>query len=146
MDAKEAERSAPNRSSALAGTETILLVEDEVALRRLMQRTLERYGYTVLNAQSVSDAMALAEEHKERIELLVSDVVMPGLSGPALAQRLVRLRPTMKVLYVSGFTRHAAVDGASVSSRTAFLAKPFTPHMLATSVRQALDSRTPEIS
>jgi CheY-like chemotaxis protein len=132
--------SAPDSSKSLSGTETVLLVEDEPGLRRLMQRTLQQYGYTVLNTNTVADAIACAERHKGRIDLLLSDVVMPGLSGPDLAQRIVRLRPTIKVLYVSGFTSHAALEAGSLSARACFLGKPFTPHVLAATVRQCLDS------
>ena len=125
----------------LSGTETILLAEDEPALRRLMQRTLQQCGYTVLNAQSAADAIAVSERHPGAIDLLLSDVVMPGLSGPDLAQRIVRLRPAIKVLYVSGFTSHALFQGGSVDPGTCFLGKPFTRQVLAAKVRECLDRK-----
>jgi PAS domain S-box-containing protein len=122
-----------------AGSETILLVEDEPGLRRLMHRTLEQYGYHVLSSENVPEVLKMAERHDGPIDLLVTDIVMPGLAGPDLAQRLIRLRPSMKVLYVSGFSNRAA--HAASSPRTCFLAKPFTPHVLATRVRECLDGR-----
>jgi len=126
------------RPNALSGTETILLVEDEGGLRRLMQRTLEQYGYAVLNAADVTEAVSIAEGRNGPIDLLLTDVVMPGLSGPDLAQRIVRLRPTIKLLYVSGFAN--LVSGGTVSRNAALLSKPFTPHALVTKVRECLDS------
>jgi PAS domain S-box-containing protein len=135
-------KSAP-RAVAESGTETILLVEDEPGLRRLMQRTLERLGYSVLMTNDVWHALDVAERYAGPIHLLLSDVVMPGLSGPDLAQRLVRVRPEVAVLYVSGFPHHAAGGSGSVGSRTCFLAKPFTPQLLAAKVRQCLDRHWP---
>jgi two-component system cell cycle sensor histidine kinase/response regulator CckA len=127
----------------LTGTETILLVEDEPGLRRLMQRTLQQYGYTVLNSLTPLDAIAVAATHPMPIDLLLSDVVMPGLCGPDLAQRIRRLRPAVKVLYVSGFAGHEVFDGGSVAAKGGLLAKPFTPHALATIVRECLDAAAP---
>ena len=127
----------------VSGTETILLVEDEPGLRRLMQRTLEGYGYTVLTARSIGHALEIAERHEHPIELLLSDVIMPEMNGPELAQRVIRLRKAIRVLYVSGFTNQAALDRAELSSRIGFLGKPFTPAVLATKVRESLDAQFP---
>jgi CheY-like chemotaxis protein len=124
---------------AAAGTETILLVEDEAGLRLLMKRALERYGYAVLVAEDVDHALALANAHPRPIDMLVSDVIMPGLNGPDLAQRIVRLRPGMRVLYVSGFSSLAASGVGSLSPNAALLSKPFTPQALAVRVRECLD-------
>ena len=131
--------------TALAGRETILLVEDEPALRRLMQRTLEQHGYTVLQTRNVADALDIAEHHQGSIELLLSDVIMPVMNGPDLAQRIVRLRPFIKVMYVSGFTNQALLDRGSVSPRTCFLGKPFTQKALASKLRECLDQQLPEV-
>jgi DNA-binding NtrC family response regulator len=120
----------------------ILVVEDEPRLRRLVQRALLTYGYTVLTAENVDHAVALAESHTGVIDLLLSDIIMPGLSGPDLAQRVVRLRPSIKVLYMSGFTSAGALGG-SISRRTCFLAKPFTTHLLAQKVRECLECTVP---
>jgi two-component system cell cycle sensor histidine kinase/response regulator CckA len=129
-------------SKGMGGTETILLVEDEPGLQRLMQRTLEQCGYTVLNPQNVHDAISIAQSHEGSIDLLVSDVVMPGLSGPNLAQRIVRLRPSIRVLYVSGYSSQAVEGAGSVSPNARFLPKPFARSVLVTKVRECLDSAT----
>jgi len=121
------------------GTETILLVEDEPGVRALMQRTLEQSGYAVLKPTSVAEAVAIAAEPGRRIDMLLTDVVMPDLSGPDVAQRVVRLHPDVKVLYVSGFTNQIALDTGALSRRAAFLAKPFSPQALASKVRECLD-------
>jgi two-component system cell cycle sensor histidine kinase/response regulator CckA len=139
-DAPSARR-ADDATASCRGTETILLVEDEAGVRHLMQRTLERAGYTVLKAPTAGDALALAEDRSRRIDLLLSDVIMPDLSGPDVAQRVVRLHPTIKVLYVSGFTNQIALDSGTLSRRAAFLAKPFTPQTLVMRVRECLDTR-----
>ncbi len=123
----------------LRGAETILLAEDEPEIRDLMRRTLERHGYTVLAAAGPSDAIALGEYHRGRIELLLSDVVMPGLNGPALAQRILRYRPGIRVLYVSGYP--FALDPAVLSPRVRFLPKPFAAETLLRHVRGCLDLR-----
>ncbi len=104
-----------------------------------MKRTLERYGYRVLCAEDSADALAIAERHDGTLHLLLSDVIMPGLSGANLAQQIVHLRPAIKVLYVSGFTNQSLGAG-STSPRTAFLAKPFMPYALAARVRECLDT------
>jgi two-component system cell cycle sensor histidine kinase/response regulator CckA len=128
-------------TASSTGRETILLVEDETSVRQLMQRTLERAGYTVLPAPTVAEAIVIAKDQDRRIDLLLSDVVMPDLSGPDVAQRVVRLHPAVKVLYVSGYTNQIALDSGILSRRAAFLAKPFTPQALTTRVRECLDAR-----
>ena len=135
-----------HQEKPMAGTETILLVEDEPGLRRLMQRTLGRYGYTVLTANSVEDAIALAQRHSGPIDLLLSDVVMPGMSGPDLAQRIVELRPAIKVLYVSGYTSQAVPGMGLLALEASFLPKPFAPQALATRVRECLTPRADRIA
>jgi hypothetical protein len=129
----------PTRQPVRGGDETILLVEDEAGLRHLMQRTLQRYGYTVLNTDSVDEALALAKDYSGSVDLLVSDVIMPGMNGPDLAQRIVRLRPSIGVLYVSGFSNLADSGVGSLSAKASLLAKPFTPQALAVRVRECLD-------
>ncbi len=124
------------------GTETVLLTEDEAAIRDLLQTILERHGYTVIVATGAPGAIALAESWNGSIDLLVSDVVMPGGTGPELAKRLRRSRPGMRVLYISGYPGsdgpgEIPADGAS------FLPKPFTRQTLLQTVREVLDLRRP---
>jgi CheY-like chemotaxis protein len=133
----------PPRTSQRApgGTETILLVEDEAGIRSLMRKTLEPYGYRVLEARDVLDAIAIAETHDGSIDLLLSDVIMPVLSGPDLAQRIVGQRPAIKVCYVSGFPNSLLSEQKREPQRMWFLAKPFTPQALASKVRECLDAK-----
>ncbi len=130
----------PEASHARGGAETILLVEDERPLRLLMRRTLERYGYNILEAVDVFDALNLAGTFEGPIKLLLSDVVMPGLNGPDLAQRIVARRRDIKVLYVSGFPNSLLPERAQKRDFMAFLPKPFTPNTLAQKVRECLDA------
>jgi PAS domain S-box-containing protein len=121
------------------GTETILVAEDMAGLRRLICRTLETAGYTVLPAANGTEAMALIEQHHGPIHLLITDVVMPGMSGRTLAERLAQRRPETKVLYMSGYTedvmvRHNVLDGSSP-----FISKPFRMSDLTRVVRRTLD-------
>jgi PAS domain S-box-containing protein len=124
------------------GHETILLVEDEPMLREVVHRVLEQYGYRVLLASDGNEALAIAADHRGVIDLLVSDVVMPELSGPDLAERLARSRPTMRVLYISGFAPRVGSGSAPIGPQTAFLPKPFTPEALARKVREVLGRRS----
>ena len=119
-----------------------LLVEDEAGIRSLMRKTLEPYGYRVLEARDVSDALAIAESHDGSIDLLLSDVIMPVLNGPDLAQRIVKRRPTIKVFYVSGFPNSLLSEQTRQPQRMWFLGKPFTPQALALKVRECLDSHS----
>jgi CheY-like chemotaxis protein len=135
----EAVSSSRPPARTLTGMETVLLVEDEAAVRELVRKTLERYGYHVLPAQDADDATTTEGQYIGPIHLLLTDIVMPGLNGPDLAQRLVRRRPSMAVLYMSGFAHRVAVDLGSFSAKTSFLQKPFTPVSLATRVRECLD-------
>jgi len=123
----------------VSGTETVLLVEDDVATRELMCRTLVPQGYTVVEARDVWDALTLARSRASRIDLLLTDIVMPDMNGPQLAQHVVTMHPKIRVLYVSGFPQASALGGQAVSDRVSFLPKPFTPGTLLASVRDALD-------
>jgi two-component system cell cycle sensor histidine kinase/response regulator CckA len=121
------------------GTETVLLVEDEPALRAVARRTLERQGYVVLEAPNGEAGLAVAAAHTGPLELLVTDVVMPGISGRELATRLVAARPTVRVLFTSGYTDDAIVHHGVLEAGIQFLQKPFTPSGLARKVREVLD-------
>ncbi len=124
---------------APSGTETILFVEDEPAVRAFAERVLAEQGYTVLSAADAPAALALAAAHAGSIELLVTDVVMPGLQGHQLAERLAAERSGLRVLYVSGFTEHSVIHHGVLGADIAFLPKPFSAEALGRAVRQALD-------
>ena len=120
------------------GTETVLLAEDDEGVRELAGGALERSGYSVLMACGGEEALLLSGRHAGAIHLLVTDVVMPGLGGRELAERLVPLRPDMKVLYMSGYTDDAVVRYGVLVEEAAYLQKPFTPDALLQRVRQML--------
>jgi CheY-like chemotaxis protein len=119
--------------------ETILLVEDAQRVRAVVREILEMSGYTVLEARHGADALEVSNRHAGTIHLLVTDVVMPQMSGRELSQRLSTLRPELKVLYMSGYTDDAIVRHGVLASGIAFLSKPFTPDALALKVREVLD-------
>jgi two-component system, cell cycle sensor histidine kinase and response regulator CckA len=127
--------------STLRGTETILLVEDEEQVRTVAHEVLKRSGYHVIDAKNAGEALLTCEQSTENIELLLTDVVMPQMSGPEVAKRLVATRPGMKVLCMSGYTDEAIVNHGFLGEGVAFLQKPFTPEGLARKVREVLDAR-----
>jgi CheY-like chemotaxis protein len=126
-------------SEAPKGSEMILLVEDEPMLRQLARTVLEASGYGILEASNGREGLALCEAHQGPIDLLLSDVVMPELGGRELATGARKLRPGIKVLFMSGHTQDVVLR-EGVEKGTAFLQKPFTPMELAHKVREALDS------
>jgi CheY-like chemotaxis protein len=132
---------APPRQPSPGKGETVLLVEDDPRVRKLAHRLLVRGGYAVIEAADAEDAVRLAGEHAGKIDLLLTDVIMPGISGRMLAQRLSHLQPTLKVLYMSGYTDDAIVNHGVLSRDIAFLQKPFTPTTFGRAVREALDAR-----
>jgi len=121
------------------GTETILLAEDEEALRTTMKQALEGLGYKVLTGPDPMAVFELAERHPDPIHLLVTDVVMPGLNGKELQERLSRLKPGIKILFMSGYTAEIIAKRGLVAKQTHFLQKPFRILDLARKVREALD-------
>ena len=134
---------APRPSGSLRGTETILLVEDQEEVRRLTRRILEARGYRVLAAASGAEALRLSHDTVERIDLLVSDVVMPGMSGRELALLLGPAHPNMRVLFVSGYTDESIVHHGVLEPGVAFLQKPFTADVLARKVRDVIGDGSP---
>jgi two-component system, cell cycle sensor histidine kinase and response regulator CckA len=132
-------RIAKGRAIATA-TETVLVVEDDEAVRLLIRRILEGTGYTVFDAPDPEKALALFEQHADGFSLLVTDVVMPGLSGPKLFERLSQRRPGLKVLFVSGYTDDTVVRQGQLGLGAELLAKPFTADALNRRVREVLDS------
>ncbi|HTB59228.1 MAG TPA: response regulator [Polyangia bacterium] len=125
--------------TALRGSETILLVEDDEAVRRLARLILERAGYRIVEAKNPRDAVRVADQFGERIDLLLSDLIMPESEGPPLLDRLVPARPDLRVLYISGYADEAVVRHGVIVEGTPFLQKPFTPLALCGKVREVLD-------
>jgi DNA-binding response OmpR family regulator len=126
-------------ASAGGGRETVLLVEDEEQILRLGRRILERLGYTVLTAATPEAALAAAERHAAPIELLITDVVMPGMNGRVLRDKLRQSRPAMGCLLMSGYTADVIAHHGVLDEGMDFLQKPFTTHALTEKVRAVLD-------
>ncbi|HKS75637.1 MAG TPA: PAS domain S-box protein [Terriglobales bacterium] len=138
-DAVEPASHASTTKTSLGGTETVLLVEDEESVRQLVRETLSARGYSVLEADDGQKALEIAGRHTGPIDLLVTDVVMPGMSGRELAKQLIAAHPQTKVLYLSGYTEDAIVHQGVLDPGTAFLQKPFTLQVLARKVRDVLN-------
>ena len=132
--------SSPAKVDVPQGTETILLVEDEPALRAVARRALERHGYVILEAPEGQTALAIAAAHTGPLDLVLTDVVMPGMSGRDMAVRLAASHPGLRVLYMSGYTDDAIVQHGVLEAGIQFLQKPFTPNALARKVREVLDA------
>jgi CheY-like chemotaxis protein len=126
--------------AAPRGTETVMLVEDEPEVRRIARQALERHGYTVLEAGNPVEALRLAGAAAASIDLLVTDVVMPGIDGRQVVDALRQRRPDLRVLYVSGYTDDAMVRRGVDAAAVAFLQKPFAPLELIRKVRAVLDT------
>jgi CheY-like chemotaxis protein len=131
---------APGRPAAARGSETVLVVEDEPAVLSLTCRVLEAEGYTVLCASDGADALRLVERHGGEIHLLLTDVVMPGMSGRELAEQMIVRRAGIRILYMSGYPGDAAVHHGEFVRGSAFLQKPFSPDGLVRKVRETLDA------
>jgi len=129
---------AVDATGQVRGRETILLVEDEPAVRGLVHETLRLHGYTVLEARHGIEALLTSAKYGGPIHLLLTDVVMPQMSGPEVAEKLLSVRPEIKVLYMSGYPDHPVFDRGDVSRETGFLPKPFSPHVLVQKVREVL--------
>jgi CheY-like chemotaxis protein len=139
-----AQVAAPVESDAVRGTETILVVEDEPNLRYLARQYLEKQGYRILEAADGAAAMQIVVAHEGTIHLLLTDVIMPGMNGRELAQRILELRPQTKVLYMSGYTENVIGRNGTLDAGIRLLQKPFTLRDLKTIVREVLDSSTGE--
>jgi CheY-like chemotaxis protein len=121
------------------GTETVLVVEDEDAVRKLAERILRGAGYTVLTAANGGEALMTCELHEGEIHLVLTDVVLPQMSGKVVAERLGRVRPGIKVLYMSGYSGDEIARQGSLEPGIQLLAKPFSAEALAAKVRELLD-------
>ena len=129
--------------TARAGSETILLVEDDAPVRAVAAAVLRRAGYTVLETDNGVDALRVCQDPSVVFDLVLSDTIMPGLGGRALAGHMQRVRPNVPILLMSGYTRDAVVHNAEMAAGTPFLEKPFTAEQLRTRVRDAIDQRHP---
>jgi len=129
--------------SAKRGTETILLVEDDDAVRELAEVILASQGYKVICANGPKRAEEIAAERSQEIALVLTDVIMPTMSGRELVKKLGTRNPKMRVLYMSGYTDNVIAQGGVLEEGLAFLQKPFTPRALAQKVREVLDAGVP---
>jgi two-component system, cell cycle sensor histidine kinase and response regulator CckA len=129
----------PAQSGPIGGDEVLLLVEDDVPLRAAIRRMLSSFGYQVLAARDVDEALLLARAHSSEIALLIADVVMPQLSGPELAAQVSKTMPDVRILFMSGYTDHAAFSVGMLDDKLRFIQKPFSPTALARKVREVLD-------
>jgi CheY-like chemotaxis protein len=136
---------APVDTNALRGTETVLVVEDQAGVRGLIEKTLHRFGYTVIAASTGSEAVAAAVAHRGPIHLMLTDVVLPGASGREAARQVLAVRPTVRVLYMSGYTDDAIVHHGILDPGLAFIEKPFTADDLARRIREVLEADRPPL-
>jgi CheY-like chemotaxis protein len=130
------------RSLPPRGDESVLLVEDEDAVRALATMVLQKQGYSVLAARNGDQALRLCEQHLGDIDLIATDLVMPGMSGRELAEQVLAMYPGTKLLYMSGYADDAVVRHGVLESHLPFLQKPYTPEVLARKVREALDAKS----
>jgi PAS domain S-box-containing protein len=140
VDDPTPERNDMDESGELRGAETILIVEDEEMVRRLSVRSLQMHGYIVLTAVDGQDALRVIDAHEGAVDLLLTDVVMPNMSGPELARALQQRFPGLKVLFMSGYTDDAVVRHGLLQAEVSFIQKPYTPRGLAQRIRQVLDA------
>jgi CheY-like chemotaxis protein len=127
-------------ASVPGGQETILVAEDEKSMLKVIQMGLEEKGYTVLTADNPLDAFLLSQQHGGRIDLLITDVVMPGMNGKELQERITQVRPGIEVLFISGYTGEVIAKRGLLAEDTHFIQKPFTLRDLALKVREILDA------
>ena len=123
------------------GTETVLLVEDEEPLRKVVIELLAQIGYHVLSAANGKDAMRVAEAYREKIHLLITDVLMPEIDGPELARQLCAARPALKVIYISGYTDTSLAPEGVLPAGTVLVTKPFSVRVLSSKMREVLDAK-----
>lgn len=128
----------PDMTPAPGGCETILLVEDEESVRDVALMILEELGYNVIEAANGKEALALAENEKGQIDLLMTDIVMPGMNGRELAEKILKAHPEIKVLYTSGYTENVIVSHGVIEDNINFIGKPYTLQSLGLKIREVL--------
>jgi two-component system cell cycle sensor histidine kinase/response regulator CckA len=138
----DAEAAAAPHAGAqpVGGTETILLVEDDASVRILLRDALKKLGYRVIEAKHGLEACLLATQEVSRLDLLLTDMVMPGMGGRELAQHLIAIKPDLRILFMSGFTDDVGILAGHEQGTSGFLQKPFTPEVLARTIRKILDA------
>jgi CheY-like chemotaxis protein len=136
---KVEDETPPMQSEVLAGTETVLVVEDEPALRRLISVSLEKRGYTVLASEDGTEAIRILENNRGEIDLVVSDIMMPKLNGLELRKKAILLQPEMRFLFISGYAEDTIGQTAHLPQDAGYLEKPFLPIELARKVRALLN-------
>src|SRR5437016_5571783 len=141
IDAVEPQAAAVEPAVMLDGTETVLVAEDEDAVRQIIEKALQARGYQVMVARDGSEALALASRHAGQIDLLVTDVIMPDMNGRVLSQHLTQVRPTIKTLYLSGYTDDAILHHGVLEEGVAFLQQPFSLGALARKLREVIEAR-----
>ncbi len=141
-EAEEIPSETPGEELA-RGTETILVIEDELMIREIVNVQLLEQGFTVLLAADGEEAIRICAEHKDPIHLLLTDVVLPGMSGREAAKNITSGRPEIRVIYMSGYTANGIVHHGVLTTGLAFLQKPFSPAVLLNKIRQVLDAKTP---
>jgi DNA-binding NtrC family response regulator len=134
---------APAPTEVHKGSGTILLVEDEEAVRKLTRQMLKRMGYSVIEAANGEEGVRMLGQDPQRFDLLITDVVMPGMNGRELAEYCARLSPRLRVLYMSGYADHAVIEHGMIESDTVFIQKPFTPEDLHRKLCEVMDGRLP---
>lgn len=134
------EVAAPRATTATRGNESVLLVEDDPCVRRAVERILVTRGYRVFAAGTAAEALSIAEQ--QQLQLVLSDVVMPGMSGPEVVSRIRELVPSIRVLLMSGYTEHPQLHVGEIAGGPGFIQKPFAPAALAKRVRELLDAET----
>jgi CheY-like chemotaxis protein len=134
----QADSGRPEAATAVGGQETVLVVEDQAVVRRYAAAALRTFGYQVIEAENAEEALRVCERESERINLVLTDVVMPGLSGRELADRLKKSQPGIKVMFMSGYTDDAIVHHGALEKDAEFIQKPFSPDQLAIKVREML--------
>ena len=138
MNDDQPARALAVESDLESGTETILVVEDEEGVRSLVRMALSAMGYRVLETEDPEQRLSVCASHDGPIDLLLTDVVMPQMSGPMVAEKIVALRPDIKVLYMSGYTDDAIVHHGVLSQEMPFIQKPFSPPALRRKIREVL--------
>ena len=139
-DSVQAVKTSSGEISSVGGSETIMVVEDEEDVREMICNLLRSQGYSVLAAENGADALQVWKRHEDPVHMLLTDVVMPSMGGPELADWLAPLRAQMKVVFISGYPGDDALQNLLAKSDFAFLPKPFTRTALLTKVRESLDS------